>query len=64
MALNLIFLGFTGLMPFTSDLLARYGDQPAAVICYAAVIAAASLIGWAMTAYARRAGLMKASALD
>lgn len=64
MALNLLFLGFAGLVPFTSDLLARYGDQSVAVTCYAAVIAAASLMSWAMIAYARRRQYVKPSALD
>lgn len=64
MALNLLFLGFTGLIPFTSDLLARYGDQPVAVICYAAVIAGASLMSWAMMAQARRRDFVKTSARE
>ena len=64
MALNLIFLAFVGLIPFTSDLLARYGDQPTAVVIYAAVISAASLTSWAMTLYAKRSDLVRPSAAE
>lgn len=64
MALNLLFLGFAGLIPFTSDLLALYENQPAAVVCYAAVIAAASLMSWAMVAHARRRNFIKSSELE
>jgi uncharacterized membrane protein len=59
MALNLVFLGLAAMMPFTSELLGRYGDQSAAAILYAAVIALASIFSWTMMRYALRHNLVK-----
>jgi uncharacterized membrane protein len=64
MALNLLFLGFVALIPFTSELLARYGREPVAVMWYAAVIALASFTSWGMTNYAKRRGLVKPAAIE
>jgi uncharacterized membrane protein len=62
MALNLVFLGAAALMPFVSEVLALYGDEPVAAMAYAAVLAVASFTSWAMIRYARRHGLVSPSA--
>jgi uncharacterized membrane protein len=55
--LNLLYLGFIVLIPFSSQVLGDYGGQTPAVALYAANLAAVVLIGMFMVADARRAGL-------
>ena len=55
--LNLLYLGFVVLIPFSSEVLGDYGGQTPAVALYAANLAAVVLIGMYMAADARRAGL-------
>jgi uncharacterized membrane protein len=62
MALNLVFLGAAALMPFASELLARYGDEPIAAMAYAGLLTVASLTSWVMIALARRRGLVAPAA--
>jgi uncharacterized membrane protein len=57
MALNLIYLGFVALIPFTSSVLGNHGGQSDAVIVYAADLALVNFIGAWMFLYAARAGL-------
>ena len=56
-ALNLLYLGFIVLIPFSSEVLGDYGGQTPAVALYAANLATVVLIGMYMAADARRAGL-------
>jgi uncharacterized membrane protein len=56
-ALNLLYLGFIVLIPFSSEVLGDYGGQTPAVVLYASNLAAVVLIGMYMAADARRAGL-------
>ncbi len=58
---NLVFLALAALMPFASEVLARYGDEPAAVMAYGAVIALGSWTSWAMVNLAKRRGLVEPS---
>ncbi len=51
---NLWFLGPVVLLPFSTQLLASYGDTPSAVIIYAVTIAAAGLFEEALWVYAVR----------
>jgi uncharacterized membrane protein len=56
-ALNLLYLGWIVLIPFTSEVLGEYGGRTAAVALYAANLSGVVLIGMYMAADARRAGL-------
>jgi TMEM175 potassium channel family protein len=60
--LNLFYLSLIGVMPFTTNLLGDYGDEPIAVAIYAANVAATSLVDTGMSAVAVREGLWVASA--
>jgi uncharacterized membrane protein len=57
MALNIVYLGFVVLIPFSSDVIGNHGDTSAGVIIYAANLSIASFLGAAMYIYAARAGL-------
>ena len=57
MSLNLVYLGFVALVPFTSSLLGNHGSTTAAVIVDAIDLALINFIGAAMFLYAARAGL-------
>jgi len=56
-ALNMVYLGFLVLIPFSSQVLGDYGGQLPAVVVYSANLAAVVLIGGWMSWDARRAGL-------
>lgn len=56
-ALNLLYLGWIVLIPFSSEVLGEYGGETAAVVLYSANLAGAVPIGMVMAADARRAGL-------
>jgi uncharacterized membrane protein len=56
-ALNMLYLGFLVLIPFSSQVLGDYGGQLPAVVVYSSNLAAVVLIGQWMTWDARRAGL-------
>jgi len=58
-ALNMLYLGFLVLIPFSSQVLGDYGGQLPAVIVYSANLAAVVLIGQWMSWDARKAGLVK-----
>jgi uncharacterized membrane protein len=57
MALNLVYLGFVVLIPFSSDVIGNHGDTSGGVIIYAANLSVANFIGAAMFVYSARAGL-------
>jgi uncharacterized membrane protein len=61
-ALNMLYLGFLVLIPFSSQVLGDYGGQLPAVVVYSANLAAVVLIGQWMSWDARRAGLAKIDA--
>jgi uncharacterized membrane protein len=60
--LNMFYLGWIVLIPFTSKVLGEYGGEAAAVVLYAANLIGVVLTGMWMAADARRAGLVETSA--
>lgn len=56
-ALNMLYLGWIVLIPFSSQVLGDYGGQTPSVVLYSANLAGVVLLGLLMTADARRAGL-------
>jgi uncharacterized membrane protein len=57
MAINLAYLAFVVLIPFSSEVLGDHGSTTAGVIIYAVNLLALNLIGVSMFFYAARAGL-------
>lgn len=55
--LNMLYLAFIVLIPFSSQLLGRFGGEFASVVVYSANLTAIILIGYWMSWDARRAGL-------
>ena len=55
--LNIFYLGWIVLIPFSSELLGEYGGEAAAVVAYAVNLAGCVLVGFRMNAYAHGAGL-------
>jgi TMEM175 potassium channel family protein len=62
LGLNLFYLGWIVLIPFSSQVLGDHGGDTAAVVLYAVNLAGVILIGTWMQAYALRAGLATTSA--
>jgi uncharacterized membrane protein len=60
--LNMFYLGWIVLIPFTSEVLGEYGGKAAAVVLYAANLIGVVLTGMWMAADARRAGLVETPA--
>jgi uncharacterized membrane protein len=60
MRMNLLFLALIALMPFTADLVARYGDLAPADAVFAATLGFAALTHWRMSVHAEEAGLERA----
>lgn len=56
-SLNLLYLGFIVLIPFSSQVLGDYGGETASVVVYAVNLSAVVLIGQWMVADARNGGL-------
>jgi uncharacterized membrane protein len=59
LALNLFYLGWIALLPFSSQVLGDHGGDGAAIVLYAINLSGAILVGMLMSADARRAGLSK-----
>ena len=59
-AINFAFLAGIAFLPFPTSVIGRFGDQPAAVILYAATIVELGAASLAMPWHARRAGLFDA----
>ena len=57
--LNLVYLGFIVLIPFSSELLGEYGGKTTALVFYSVNLAVVVLLGLLMSADARRRGLTK-----
>jgi uncharacterized membrane protein len=60
-ALNLAYLAFVALLPFPTRVLAVYGEEPSAVVLYAATGAVLSLLAGLIRRHVRRAGLVYSS---
>jgi uncharacterized membrane protein len=54
MALNLLFLGFVALLPFSTDLMSTYDKVPEANAVFAVTVAAISATHWHMARYSVR----------
>lgn len=61
--LNVMYLGLVALIPFPTDLLGRYGEETAAVVAYAVLIALVALASSALSLHAGRRGLADPAAL-
>jgi len=57
--LNLLYLGWIVLIPFSSEVLGEYGGETTAVVLYSVNLAVVVLLGLLMNVYARRRGLTK-----
>lgn len=55
--LNMLYLGWIVLLPFSSEVLGEYGGTTTGVVIYSANLALVVLVGQLMSAYARRQGL-------
>ncbi|MFL5892836.1 MAG: TMEM175 family protein [Solirubrobacterales bacterium] len=64
MALNLFYLAWIALVPFTSEVLGDYGDTTDAVVLYAINLILVSASFYAQLVYADRAGLLKPAAQE
>jgi TMEM175 potassium channel family protein len=60
-ALNLLYLAWIVLMPFSSEVLGDHGSAEAAIVLYAVNLAGVVLFGALMFSYAQRAGLTRTS---
>jgi uncharacterized membrane protein len=56
--INLAYLAFVAFVPYPTRLLGVYGEQPAAVVLYAATLAILATLAGLMRIYARHAGLV------
>jgi uncharacterized membrane protein len=56
--LNLLYLGWVVLIPFSSELLGEYGGKTTSVVFYSVNLAVVVLLGQLMAAHGRRRGLM------
>jgi uncharacterized membrane protein len=56
MGLNLVFLALIALVPFSTELSDRYGQEPIAAAVFAATIGLAGLVHWLMATHILRAG--------
>lgn len=61
--LNMLYLSFIVLIPFSSQVLGEYGGQTTSVVVYAVNLSACILVGFWMVADARRAGLTSIDAV-
>ncbi len=63
-SMNLFYLGWIVLIPFSSQVLGDHGGSTAAIVLYAVNLAAVALVGAALFADAHRAGLTKTAPED
>jgi TMEM175 potassium channel family protein len=59
LGLNLFYLAWIVLIPFSSSVLGDHGGQTASVVLYAVNLSGVTLVGLLMSTYARRAGLVQ-----
>jgi len=64
MTLNLTYLAFIALVPFTSSVLGDYGDHTESIVLYAINMVLVSGSFYAQITYSNRAGLVRAQALE
>ncbi len=61
LALNLFYLGWIALFPFSAQVLGDHGGETGAIVLYAVNLSGIALVGALMAADARRAGLSRMS---
>jgi uncharacterized membrane protein len=61
MVLNLVFLALIVVMPFATELVAEYDDDPVCIVVYASVVGLASLMTWLMIRYSLASGHVRPS---
>jgi uncharacterized membrane protein len=61
MALNLLFLALIGLVPFASNLVDRYDEEPIAAAVFAGTLGLAAMVNTIMVRYIRRRGFAPAA---
>lgn len=59
LALNILYLAWIVLIPFSSEVLGDHGGDTDAVVLYAVNLAVVAVLGWALAYDAHRAGLTK-----
>jgi uncharacterized membrane protein len=64
LTLNLFYLAWIVLIPFSSKVLGDHGSDTAGIIVYAVNLAAVAVVGWWMAADAQRAGLTRLGVED
>ena len=64
MSLNLAYLCFVVLVPFTSEILGEYGDTSIGAMLYAAVLGIAALLNWLMIRHVVRGGQVRDDARE
>ena len=64
MALNIAFLAVIVLMPFSAELIDRYGEEPIAAAVFGALLGLAGLVNWAMVRHVVRRELLDERARD
>jgi uncharacterized membrane protein len=64
LALNLFYLGWVALFPFSAQVLGDHGGDTGAIVLYAINLSGITLVGMLMSEDARKAGLSRMSAED
>ncbi|HET7508250.1 MAG TPA: TMEM175 family protein [Solirubrobacterales bacterium] len=64
LALNILYLAWIVLIPFSSEVLGDHGGDTDAIVLYAVNLAAVALLGWVMAFDAHRAGLTAMGAAE
>jgi uncharacterized membrane protein len=64
LALNILYLAWIVLIPFSSEVLGDHGGDTDAIVLYAVNLAAVALLGWVMAFDAHRAGLTTMAASE
>ncbi len=59
LALNLFYLGWVVLVPFSSEVIGDHATETGGIVIYAVNLAVVALLGWVMAADAHRAGLTR-----
>jgi uncharacterized membrane protein len=64
LGLNLLYLGWVVLVPFSSEVIGDHANDTGGIVIYAVNLAVVAVLGWVMAADAHRAGLTRFRAED
>jgi uncharacterized membrane protein len=64
LGLNLFYLAWVVLVPFSSEVIGEHGSETGGIVIYAVNLAVVAVLGWAMAADAHRAGMTRLRAED